>query len=72
MFRSATTTLPKRMTAFRSMRRYATGASLLAAPPPRDTSGANVNLQQTFAKRKVVVVGVVGAFTGTCTDKHVP
>jgi glutaredoxin/glutathione-dependent peroxiredoxin len=34
--------------------------------------GEEVSMEQLFAKKKVVVFGVPGAFTPVCSNKHVP
>eukprot|EP00030_Apusomonadida_sp_AF-17_P005182 a520111_60.p1 GENE.a520111_60~~a520111_60.p1 ORF type:complete len:185 (+),score=78.36 a520111_60:27-557(+) len=45
---------------------------LKAAPALRAKGGAAVEASKIFEGKKVVLVGVVGAFTGTCTVDHVP
>jgi len=37
-----------------------------------DTAGTKVALDNIFANKKVVVIGVPGAFSGVCSTKHLP
>lgn len=54
-------------------RAFATGQSVLSAPPLKSTKdGSEVKMNELFGKKRVVVFGVVGAFTTTCQSSHVP
>jgi peroxiredoxin len=54
-------------------RAFATGQSVLSAPPLKSVKdGSDVKMSELFGKKRVVVFGVVGAFTTTCQTSHVP
>jgi len=38
----------------------------------KDSTGANLSVDSIFKGKKIVVVGIPGAFTPVCTSKHVP
>lgn len=54
-------------------RSFATGQSVLSVPALKNAQdGSEVNMAEFFKSKRVVLFGVVGAFTPTCQNSHLP
>eukprot|EP01088_Endostelium_zonatum_P002066 TRINITY_DN12496_c0_g1_i1.p1 TRINITY_DN12496_c0_g1~~TRINITY_DN12496_c0_g1_i1.p1 ORF type:complete len:200 (-),score=57.04 TRINITY_DN12496_c0_g1_i1:44-619(-) len=63
----------RKRSVYTPIRQYAVGQTVTGhSLQLRDTSGAQKSVDELFGKKRVVIVGIPGAFTPVCTSKHVP
>ena len=71
--RTAARALPRRTTNLVPRRTYAIGQDVTQYTANlRDADGNVVTAKDVFKGKKVVLLGVPGAFTPVCTNKHLP